>query len=163
MVRYTPSEMDSGTPNSAKGNAVLHVRQDSDSDLEQLFKAVMQPKDGGPSTRSLPMRMRKLPPSFFKPPPMSGAGGFSSTNPNAGQRKESSEMDYAISHARSFSSPASLGLMAAQQQQQQQQQSPQRVTQGHQRTQSYDALENDSLPPGWEARSTPTGQKYYVK
>lgn len=49
------------------GHQVVHVRGDSETDLEALFNAVMNPK-GANVPHTLPMRLRKLPDSFFKPP-----------------------------------------------------------------------------------------------
>lgn len=59
--------MDPSQHNPPAGHQIVHVRGDSETDLEALFNAVMNPK----STivpPSVPMRMRKLPDSFFKPP-----------------------------------------------------------------------------------------------
>lgn len=50
------------------GQQVVHVRGDSQSELEALFSAVMNPAKAPQQPASLPMRMRKLPDSFFKPP-----------------------------------------------------------------------------------------------
>lgn len=49
------------------GQQVVHVRGDSQTDLEALFNAVMNPKTAS-LPPSLPMRMRKLPDSFFRQP-----------------------------------------------------------------------------------------------
>lgn len=59
--------MDPGQHNPPAGHQIVHVRGDSETDLEALFNAVMNPKNASvPPT--LPMRMRKLPESFFKQP-----------------------------------------------------------------------------------------------
>ena len=59
---------------------IVHVRADSDSTLEDLFAIVQKPPPPG-SVRQLtvPLRLRKLPPSFFKPP-MSGSKSPGSSN-----------------------------------------------------------------------------------
>lgn len=49
------------------GHQIVHVRGDSETDLEALFNAVMNPK-GANVPQTVPMRLRKLPDSFFKPP-----------------------------------------------------------------------------------------------
>lgn len=49
------------------GHQIVHVRGDSETDLEALFNAVMNPKTAN-VPQSVPMRLRKLPDSFFKPP-----------------------------------------------------------------------------------------------
>ncbi|KAI8482288.1 DNA-binding transcription factor yap1 [Branchiostoma belcheri] len=58
----------------AQGRQVLS-HGDPEGDLEKLFAAVMNKKEGQPV--SVPMRMRNLPPSFFNPPPDRAKGGAS--------------------------------------------------------------------------------------
>jgi len=48
-----------------KPNDIIHIRQDSASELEALFQTVMNPDY---RSTGVPMRQRKLPPSFFTPP-----------------------------------------------------------------------------------------------
>jgi len=133
--------MDPSNPSQRKGNAIVHVREDSETDLEKLFNPRI-------NSASLPMRDRKLPPSFFKPPSALLAFG---ARAGVDQTKDPNELGY--SHSRAHSSPASFHH---------QQQNSQRLSSAHQRTQSYDALESEPLPPGWEGRTTATGQKYFV-
>lgn len=59
--------MDPSQHNPPAGHQIVHVRGDSETDLEALFNAVMNPKVNT-VPHSVPMRMRKLPDSFFKPP-----------------------------------------------------------------------------------------------
>lgn len=59
--------MDPSQHNPPAGHQIVHVRGDSETDLEALFNAVMNPKNTIVPP-SVPMRMRKLPDSFFKPP-----------------------------------------------------------------------------------------------
>ena len=135
-----------------QGNFVLHVRQDSDSDLEQLFKnSVTMSKDG---PRSIPFRNRNLPPSFFRPPP-----------------SLDTEQTAPI-HTRARSLPSNIGQIAQeqvvlqqnqQQQLQQQQQNNFMLSPNHQRKHSYDTLESNCLPSGCEMRTTASGQKYFIK
>ena len=54
--------MEPKTSSQRKGNSVVHVREDSESDLENLFKAAAL------NQTTVPMRLRKLPPSFFEQP-----------------------------------------------------------------------------------------------
>ncbi|KAG8454536.1 hypothetical protein GDO86_000961 [Hymenochirus boettgeri] len=49
------------------GHQIVHVRGDSETDLEALFNAVMNPNNKT-ANMPVPMRMRKLPDSFFKQP-----------------------------------------------------------------------------------------------
>ena len=140
--------MEQNTSSQMKGNSVVHVREDSETDLENLFKAAAL------NQTTVPMRLRKLPPSFFEQP-IKSQGQFAVLPDGS---KEAGDMPFPVSHSRAHSSPASIGMLGHHQQQ-----NPQRMSPAHQRTQSYDALENENLPPGWEARMTATGQKYFVK
>ena len=138
--------MEPKTSSQRKGNSVVHVREDSESDLENLFNPAAL------NQTTVPMRLRKLPPSFFEQP-VKPPGQF--VLPDGS--KEAGDMPFAVSHARARSSPAQLNPAPHQQP------TSQRIPSAHLRTQSYDALESESLPSGWEARMTATGQKYYVK
>lgn len=89
-----------GVRTEQHGNQIVHVRGDSDSDLEALFSVLHNIDTSRPPSSSY--KNRKLPASFFRPPdPKSGV------------------------HGRSVSSPAQLhhpmpgGAPASQQQQQQ--------------------------------------------
>jgi len=136
---------------SLKSNVVVHVRQDSDSALQQLFDSVLSGKDG---PKSVPYCQRNLPSSFFKPPTgvQPGMTGHMSPTPAMNNKD-----GVTISHGRAHSSPASLGQMNQYPPQQQ------NYTPQHQRTQSFDALADSEppLPMGWETRVT-QGQKFYI-
>jgi hypothetical protein len=154
-------------------NQVVHVRENSDSELENLFK-VLNHKDGT-TPGQIPYSMRKLPASFFKPPDMmkgnhSREGSADSTTnnnfvpnqgspltlPTTGPGLQSVQMG--IAHPRAHSSPASLQqtLSAV----------PVQPPQ-HTRQQSFDiSVVTDldpPLPPGWEMAKTGTGQRYFLK
>lgn len=140
-------------------NCVVHVRQDSDNDLEALFhvvnkNAVAKPLPDPTSSNSLPMRLRKLPPSFFKQPPLDG-----SLSP-----EHDAPTGLTISHSRAHSSPASLTVPTSLKGPPNHSLSP---VVGHQRSTSFDntALleEPAQMPPGWEMRTTPNGQRYFMK
>lgn len=77
------------------GNQILHVRGDSDSDLEALF-SVLHSIDGRPPTSSF--KNRKLPASFFRPPDHKAAAAALAA----------CGMMPAMVHGRSVSSPAQL-------------------------------------------------------
>ena len=49
------------------GNQVIHIRGDSDSELQALFDSVLQP-NSSKRPHQVPLRLRKLPDSFFNPP-----------------------------------------------------------------------------------------------
>ncbi|KAM9481304.1 transcriptional coactivator YAP1 [Clarias gariepinus] len=145
--------MDPSQHNPPAGHQVVHVRGDSETDLEALFNAVMNPKNATVPP-SVPMRMRKLPDSFFKPP-----------EPKSHSRQASTDAGTAGTltpqHVRAHSSPASLQLSA--------------VTSGtmstlgppgtspqHLRQPSYEIPDDVPLPPGWEMAKTPSGQRYFL-
>ncbi|KAM4828203.1 transcriptional coactivator YAP1 isoform 2-T2 [Thomomys bottae] len=144
------------------GHQVVHVRGDSETDLEALFNAVINPKTANvPPT--VPMRLRKLPDSFFKPP-----------EPKAHSRQASTDAGsagaLAPQHLRSHSSPASLQLGAV---------SPAGAAPGaaaapsaaaaaaaaaaqHLRQPSFEIPDDVPLPAGWEMAKTPSGQRYFL-
>ncbi|XP_042538923.1 transcriptional coactivator YAP1 isoform X2 [Dipodomys merriami] len=139
------------------GHQVVHVRGDSETDLEALFNAVINPKTANvPPT--VPMRLRKLPDSFFKPP-----------EPKAHSRQASTDAGSAGAltpqHLRSHSSPASLQLGAV---------SPGALAQAgaapgaaapaaqHLRQPSFEIPDDMPLPAGWEMAKTPSGQRYFL-
>lgn len=132
-------------------NCMVNVRTDSETDLEALFNVVQSASKtiaSEPSSNSLPMKLRKLPPSFFKPPRL-----------DANKLSPGDNTGLKISHSRAHSSPASLSIPTS--------------SAGmysihpptHTRTQSYDgaAFEENQLPPGWEMRTSPTGQPYFME
>uniref|UniRef100_A0A8C8SZ35 Yes associated protein 1 n=1 Tax=Pelusios castaneus TaxID=367368 RepID=A0A8C8SZ35_9SAUR len=140
------------------GHQIVHVRGDSETDLEALFNAVMNPK-GANVPHTLPMRLRKLPDSFFKPP-----------EPKAHSRQASTDAGSAGAltpqHVRAHSSPASLQLGAV---------SPGTLTPSgvvagpgaapssqHLRQSSFEIPDDVPLPPGWEMAKTPSGQRYFL-
>ncbi|XP_075887528.1 transcriptional coactivator YAP1-like isoform X1 [Nelusetta ayraudi] len=124
------------------GQQIVHVRGDSQTELEALFSAVMNPSKAPRQPGSLPMRMRKLPDSFFRQPDY---GGHS--------RQASSDGGVCSSltphHIRAHSSPASLPVNSLS-------------------SQSADVgvtpiIPDDvPLPHGWEMAKTPTGQRYFL-
>ncbi|XP_046876595.1 transcriptional coactivator YAP1-like [Hypomesus transpacificus] len=123
------------------GQQVVHVRGDSQTDLEALFNAVMNPKTAS-LPPSLPMRMRKLPDSFFRQP-----------DPRSHSRQASSDGSVCGSltphHVRAHSSPASMPINVLS--------TPPTVAVATQ------ALPDDMpLPPGWEMAKTPSGQRYFL-
>ncbi|RMC07369.1 hypothetical protein DUI87_16833 [Hirundo rustica rustica] len=118
----------------------------------------MNPK-GANVPHTLPMRLRKLPDSFFKPP-----------EPKAHSRQASTDAGTAGAltpqHVRAHSSPASLQLGAV---------SPGTLTPSgvvtgpgapssqHLRQSSFEIPDDVPLPPGWEMAKTPSGQRYFLK
>lgn len=145
-----------------RGTQIVHVRADSDSELEALFEVVLKPSSQVPLQK--PFKMRNLPPSFFTPPahrqspaPVnhSREGSADSTFGGGGLRVSGAmSPNTAPQHFRHHSSPASLQQTLAQQQQQHV---------AHQKQQSYDLTDDmGSLPLGWEQARTPQGQIYYL-
>ncbi|XP_048837972.1 transcriptional coactivator YAP1 isoform X2 [Brienomyrus brachyistius] len=145
--------MDPSQHNPPAGHQIVHVRGDSETDLEALFNAVMNPKNAV-VPQSVPMRMRKLPDSFFKPP-----------EPKSHSRQASTDAGTAGSltpqHVRAHSSPASLQLgtvspgslvgLA-----------PPGASPQHLRQSSFEIPDDVPLPPGWEMAKTSSGQRYFL-
>ncbi|XP_036282096.1 transcriptional coactivator YAP1 isoform X13 [Pipistrellus kuhlii] len=141
------------------GHQIVHVRGDSETDLEALFNAVMNPKTAN-VPQTVPMRLRKLPDSFFKPP-----------EPKSHSRQASTDAGTAGAltpqHVRAHSSPASLQLGAV---------SPGTLTPTgvvsgpaatptaqHLRQSSFEIPDDVPLPAGWEMAKTSSGQRYFLK
>ncbi|XP_073437183.1 WW domain-containing transcription regulator protein 1 [Dendrobates tinctorius] len=126
------------------GQQVIHVTQDLDTDLENLFNSVMNPKPNS-------WRKKILPESFFKEPDSGSHSRQSSTDSGSHPPR------LGIQHVRSHSSPASLqlgpgtGTVPSPAQQH-----------AHLRQQSYDVTDELPLPPGWEMAFTHTGQRYFL-
>ncbi|KAK6317646.1 hypothetical protein J4Q44_G00130460 [Coregonus suidteri] len=125
------------------GQQIVHVRGDSQTDLEALFNSVMNPKTSALPPSSLPMRMRKLPDSFFRQP-----------DPRSHSRQASSDGTMVGSltphHVRAHSSPASLPINA--------------LSAPATSAMATQPLPDDMpLPPGWEMAKTPSGQCYFLK
>ncbi|XP_071372464.1 transcriptional coactivator YAP1 isoform X2 [Centroberyx affinis] len=145
--------MDPSQHNPPAGHQIVHVRGDSETDLEALFNAVMNPKNTIVPP-SVPMRLRKLPDSFFKPP-----------EPKSHSRQASTDAGTAGAltphHVRAHSSPASLQLGAV---------SPGSLSgmapagasPQHLRQSSYEIPDDVPLPPGWEMAKTASGQRYFL-
>ena len=176
----TPANQDGVAGNaqdpSKKTGPIVHVREDSDSALKDLFAVVQNP--GSSSTPlSIPFRFRNLPPSFFNPPspksPIHSREGSTVSNHEGSVNDPFSPAPKSVgspqpamgqqqvpapNHTRSQSAPVDIGnnhVAAAQQH-------------VHLRQPSYDvsggAANNGMgpLPPGWEPARTPTGQLYFM-
>lgn len=159
-----------------KGNLVVRIDEDSDSDLQALFDSVLKPDSKRPL--QVPLRMRKLPNSFFNPPSTgskspsvssishsrenSADSAFGTASVGAGPggtttTSATGASGLQVNHPRAHSSPASLQQTYASAQQQQH---------GHLKQRSYDITPVDELgplPPGWAQARTPEGQVYYLK
>ncbi|KAM3601489.1 uncharacterized protein V6R79_013666 [Siganus canaliculatus] len=124
------------------GQQIVHVRGDSQTELEALFSAVMNPSKATRQPASLPMRMRKLPDSFFRQPDSRGHS-----------RQASSDGGVCGSltphHVRAHSSPASLPVNSL-------------STQASDATATPIIPDDMPLPHGWEMAKTPTGQRYFL-
>lgn len=153
---------------------VVRIDQDSDSDLQALFDSVLKPDSKRPL--QVPLRMRKLPNSFFNPPSTgskspsishsrenSADSAFGSTGGSGAGSGSAPAVSIQVAHPRAHSSPASLQQTYAVGQQQAA--SPQHH---HMKQRSYDVVssvaeDQGPLPPGWEQARTPEGQVYYLK
>ncbi|KAJ3599836.1 hypothetical protein NHX12_033790 [Muraenolepis orangiensis] len=134
------------------GQQVVHVAQDSDTELQALFNSVMNPR---PSS----WRNKTLPESFFKEPD-SGSHSRQSSTDSSNNTSTCQPPRLQVSHTRSHSSPASLQPGGA---------NPgppglhlHHPQHHHQRHQSFDVAEELPLPPGWEMAYTSNGQKYFL-
>ncbi|XP_078258923.1 transcriptional coactivator YAP1 isoform X2 [Rhinoraja longicauda] len=154
-------------PPPPAGHQVVHVRGDSETDLEALFNAVMNPKNAS-VPQSVPMRLRKLPDSFFKQPePKSHSRQASTDGGNAPPlqaqhvRAHSSPASLLSANTASSSSPSTPGSAGAPLAQ-----SPATAPGGdptsHLRQSSFEFADDVPLPPGWEMAKTPSGQRYYL-
>ncbi|XP_023818353.1 transcriptional coactivator YAP1 isoform X2 [Oryzias latipes] len=124
------------------GRQVVHVRGDSQKELEALFSRVMNPSEASRQPSSVPMRMRKLPDSFFKPP-----------EPRGHSRQASSDGGVCGSltphHSRTVSAPAALPVNSL-------------STQAADVAATSIIPDDVPLPPGWEMAKTPAGQRYFL-
>nr|XP_045001269.1 transcriptional coactivator YAP1 isoform X5 [Jaculus jaculus] len=142
------------------GHQIVHVRGDSETDLEALFNAVMNPKTAN-VPQTVPMRLRKLPDSFFKPPEPKPHSRQASTDAGTAEALIPQSI-----HVRAHSSPASLQLGAV---------SPGTLTPTgvvsgpagtpaaqHLRQSSFEIPDDVPLPAGWEMAKTSSGQRYFL-
>lgn len=187
-----PSEngLTNGVVQANSGMSIVRVESAAGEGLDELFKAVMAPNNGQNGIpQPVPMRQRRLPPSFFRPP--SSASSTNSVNhsressldgtyQNLNGKMDSSPSDglvgysatgLAIIHPRANSSPAAL--TPANMQQVAAGPTPFGATEikqngtqaapvnGHYRQMSYD-LEQIRLPEGWEMSYTASGERYFL-
>lgn len=165
-----------GKSNKSRNNLEIRIDQDSELDLQALFDTVLKPDSKRPL--QVPLRMRKLPNSFFNPPPVGSkspsishsrensadsAFGSSGGGTTTGNGTAPTTVTLHVAHPRAHSSPASLQQTYAVGQQQAP--SP---AHHHMKQRSYDVVssvgeDQGPLPPGWEQARTPEGQVYYLK
>lgn len=143
---------------TGKSTQVVHVRENSDSEMEDLFKRALGPNSQHDSTHSkvLPMRLRKLPPSFFSPPEPQHQHSRDSSTDSTGYPNGQPTTNIQNLHLRAHSSPASLEQTLS---------VPALPAPQHVRQQSCDLIDSGEipLPQGWEMAKTPQGQRYYLK
>ncbi|XP_052783377.1 transcriptional coactivator YAP1-like isoform X2 [Mya arenaria] len=147
-----------GERSERTGHQVVHVRENSDHELEAMFKLALNPNSQ--VTPTIPFRDRNLPPSFFTPPkPQKQAvhsreGSADSTGyTNSNHTGVRTSMPPTVIHGRTQSSPAMLQAT----------QFSALPPPQHQRQRSCDLiLEEQPLPSGWEMAKTPQGQVYFL-
>lgn len=172
-----------GLQNGQHKNQIIHIRGDSDSELQALFDTVLQP-NASQRPKQVPLRLRKLPNSFFNPPSVGSKSPHGSVvhsrensvdstlNPMRYTRSHTharlnthslflyhsrSPLTTAAQHSRAHSSPATLEAtysVAANQA---------ALSLSQNGSQNNVNLSDDPLPPGWEQACTPEGQVYFIK
>jgi protein yorkie len=169
------TQSDSMEQQKGSNHQILRINPSSGHELDELFNAVIGPKDSQ-IPLSVPMRQRKLPPSFFVPPDGSHSASHSressldASQPSSSPLSPSSPQQtlqqaigvnvvngLTINHPRAHSSPATLQqtfavntcIGSASQQTQ------------HIRQLSYD-IDHLQLPIGWEMAKTPNGERYFI-
>lgn len=177
-VMSVPSPNDQNGPN----HQILRINNNGAHDLDELFKAVIGPKDSQ-IPLSVPMRQRNLPASFFRPPdgslsashsressldasfspPLSQPAG-SPLSPASPQQQTLQQQfngvptGLIINHPRAHSSPASLQQTLAASAAMVSAAQQQSV---HLRQLSYD-IDHIALPKGWEVNKTEGGERYFI-
>lgn len=144
-------------------NQIVRIRSDSETNLDDLFKAVTHPKDSQVQL-GVPMRLRNLPPSFFQQPDRGSKSASHSRESSADSTFQGAPppllinppqhpSGLSVSHSRAHSSPATL----------QQSYNSNTLQHQHLRQHSYDITDEIPLPPGWAMAKTATGQRYFLK
>jgi len=163
-------EQQNNNNNNTK-QVTIHTREDSDSELQNLFDFSLN--KGGQRSLYVPLRMRNLPASFWQPPThgskspsvhsrensLDNSLGTFSPGPGASPQPAPGGVGLAH-HNRANSCPATLEQTLAVAQQQNH-----NLQNLHLRQQSYDVGGGDDmgpLPPGWEMAKAPNGQLYYM-
>lgn len=144
-------------------NQVVHTRQDSTQELDNLFKSALQNLDGGQQSS---WHNRKMPDSFYKPTTHhshSRVGSHSRDNSMDGSQQgdQVAGPPGFQNHVRQKSCPAEMMSHG----------NPnRRAPPNHTRTGSLDMilderanLEHIPLPAGWEAAFTPDGKRYFIE
>ena len=142
---------DSAAPPSQQFQT-LHIRSDSESKMEDLFRVLKNPGNA-----QLPYIKRDLPASFFNPSINRGSNENFSTS---GIILQNQPAPLPVLHTRSRSSPAqiqhplSVPTTSAVQNQHTKQ-----TSMGN----FIDGSDESPLPPGWEVAKTVEGVRYFIK
>ncbi|XP_055937302.1 transcriptional coactivator YAP1-like [Argiope bruennichi] len=171
-----------------QGNHIVRIRSDSETNLDDLFKAVMQPK-GTQAHQSVPMRMRNLPPSFFQqpdrgsksashsresstdntyssppPPPVAQSNNNAANSTNSNQSSSNNNSVGSPPPPPQHPSGLPINHPRAHSSPASLQQTYNNNAAQHQhlRQQSYDITDNIPLPQGWEMARTASGQRYFL-
>jgi len=152
-----------------QNNVIIHERQDSREQMLQLFDVLNKNQN---QNLTIPMKMRNLPESFFRPPQIG------SKSPGVHSRENSldngpfspgppvgSPGPPPGHHTRTSSCPATLGPIDGRSGPQHQALTA--AANHHRQQHSFDLGGNTEdilgpLPPGWEKSVTPQGQVYFL-
>ncbi|XP_066920044.1 transcriptional coactivator YAP1-A-like [Clytia hemisphaerica] len=147
-------------PNQSK--STLHVRSDSKDALDALFMVAESKGSNKMGNASKPFRERNLPPSFFKQP---------TDGPVHRKTQSLPILDYGNKFPQQMS-PAGAGsggdnstsgnVSNTNNTNQHMRQQNQANQPNHQRFLSSGNVLDNQLPPGWESRTTPQGQSYFI-
>ena len=142
-------------------NQLVHTRQDSTQELDNLFKSSLRNLDGSQQSS---WHNRKMPESFYKPTTHHSNARSSHSRESSidGSQQQNNEQQSGPPgfHARQKSCPAEMMSQGLNR----------RVTPIHSRTGSLEMilderanLEHVPLPAGWEAAFTPDGKRYFIE
>ena len=146
-----------------QSKSTLHVRSDSKDALDALFMVAESKGSNKMGNASKPFRERNLPKSFFEPPTDGPVHKRAHSAPilDFGNKFSLQQQTSPAGAGGDNSSSGNVSNTNNNDQNNMRQQN-QATQPSHQRFLSHDVLGNQ-LPPGWESRTTPQGQTYFIE